>query len=150
MFPGKDRKTWFMLGGFGNREGQEGVRESNLKSFSGTFHPLGDFWRLDLTTQQWRPLLGIQEWTPPGLQKGIYHPTLDSVLFLTGSEPTRPTQAHVHLWTESGEHLPRALPNRGDSPPPLFRCWTLLVEPGSGDLWVFADEGIFTVKIQAA
>ncbi|MCX6870224.1 MAG: hypothetical protein NTY84_06290, partial [Verrucomicrobia bacterium] len=150
IFPGKDRKTLFMLGGSGNREGQEGVREANLKSFTGTFYPLGDFWRLDLTTQQWRPLLGIQEWTPPGLLKGIYHPTLDSVLFLTGSEPTRLTQAHVHLWTESGEHLPQALPNRGDSPPPLFRCWTLLVEPGSGDLWVFADEGIFTVKIQAA
>ena len=150
IFPGKDRKTWFMMGGFGNRVGQEGLREANLKSFTGTFYPLGDFWRLDLITQQWRPLLGIQEWTPPGLLKGIYHPALDSVLFLTGSEPTRPTQAHVHLWTESGEHLPRALPNRGDSPPPLFRCWTLLVEPGSGDLWVFADEGIFTVKIQAA
>lgn len=150
LFPGKDRKTWFMLGGFGNREGQEGRREAGLKSFTGTFYPLGDFWRLDLTTQQWRPLLGVQEWTPPGLRKAIYHPTLDSVLFLTGSEPTRQAEARFHRWTDSGEHLPQALPNRGDTPPPLFRCWTLLVEPGSGDLWVFADEGIFTVKIQAA
>jgi hypothetical protein len=72
------------------------------------------------------------------------------VLFLTGSEPGRQTEGRFHLWTEGGERLPRALPNRGDTPPPLFRCWNLLCEPDSGDLWVLADEGIFTVSIQAA
>ncbi len=150
VFPGKDRKQWFFLGGAGNQEGTEGRREPGLHSFAGTFYPLGDFWRLDLVNQQWKPLLGVQEWTPPGLRKAIYHPALDAVLFLTGSEPGQQSEARFHLWSEGGEHLPKALPNRGDTPPPLFRCWTLLVEPDSQDLWVFADEGIFTVRIEPA
>ena len=150
MIPGKDRKTWFVFGGPGNQEGQEGRREPGLKSFAGTYYPLDDFWQLDVATQQWRPLLGVQEWTPKGLRKAVYHPGLDGVLFLTGNEPTHPAEARFHLWTSSGDRLPQALPNRGDTPPPLFRCWTLLLEPDSKALWVFADEGIFTVTIEAA
>lgn len=150
MIPGKDRKTWFIFGGAGNREGPEGRREPGLKSFGGTFYPLDDFWQLDVATQQWRPLLEVQEWTPKGLRKAVYHPGLDGILFLTGNEPTHQAEARFHLWTSSGDRLPQPLPNRGDTPPPLFRCWTLLSEPDSKALWVFADEGIFTVTIEAA
>ena len=150
LFPGKDRKTWYSWGGAGNRDGQEGLKEPGLKQFGGLFYPLSDFWKLDLHHQRWSPLLGVQEWMPTGLRRAIHHPVLESVLFLTGSEPGHQTEGRFHLWTEGGERLPRALPNRGDTPPPLFRCWNLLCEPDSGDLWVLADEGIFTVSIQAA
>jgi hypothetical protein len=33
---------------------------------------------------------------------------------------------------------------------PLFRCWTLLVEPDTQDFWVFADEGVFAVSVRPA
>lgn len=149
MFPGRDRTSWFVFGGDGNRSGRQGEIEPGLDGYTGIFHPLDDFWNLDLGTGQWRQLLPVQQWRPSNLKAAIYHPGLDSVLFLTGSGAGQSQAAGLQLWPGGSSRNPRFLPAAGDVIP-LFRCWTLLIEPDTQDLWVFADEGVFAVSVRPA
>jgi serine/threonine protein kinase len=149
MFPGRDRTNWYVFGGDGNRSGRQGEIEPGLDGYTGIFHPLDDFWNLDLTTGQWRRLLPVQQWRPTHLKAAIYHAAWDSVLFLTGSAPGQTQSAGLHLWPHNSRRKPQSIPASGDVIP-LFRCWTLLVEPDTQDLWVFADEGVFAVSMRPA
>ncbi len=149
FFPGKDRKRWLLFGGTGNESGKQGDQVEGLEGFNGKFHPLDDFWELDLASGHWRPLLPPQRWKPAGLKSAIYHPKIGSVLFLTGSEPGRPQAAGLHLWSGEAGDLPKPLPSDGDRIQ-LFQFWTLLVDPDTQDLLVFADEGVFAVTLQPA
>ncbi len=149
LFPGRDRKSWFLFGGYGNLDGRQGKVTAGLSGYDGQFYPLDDLWSLDLAADRWKPLLPVQRWRPGNLKSAIYHPRLDAVLFLTGSVLGKEIPAALHLWAGDPGKDPKALPSVGDVIS-MFRLWTLLVEPESQDLWVFADEGVFAVTLQPA
>jgi serine/threonine protein kinase len=147
FFPGPDRKTWFLFGGNGNPSGRQSESVEGLAGYDGVFYPLDDFWTLDLESGRWRQLLPVQHWRPAHLKAAIYHRGTEAVLFLTGSSPGQAQAAGLHLWPSGSPRKPQLLPASGDAIP-LFRCWTLLVEPDTQDLWVFADEGVFAVSLR--
>jgi len=149
LFPGRERKTWFLFGGHGNPSGRQGEKVKGLSGYDGNFYPLDDLWELDLATKHWRPLLPVQRWRPANLKSAIHHPGLDAVLFLTGSQAGRPQPAGLHLWAGEPGVPPRLLPSSGESIQ-LFRSWTLLVEPDTQDLIIFGDEGVFAVTLRPA
>ncbi len=149
LFPGRERKTWFLFGGLGNSSGRQGDKVKGLSGYDGHFYTLDDLWELDLATNRWRSQLPVQRWRPVNLKSAIYHAGLDAVLFLTGSEPGSSQTAGLHLWAGEPGVPPKLLPSSGDSIQ-LFRCWTLLVEPDTQDLIVFGDEGVFAVSIRPA
>jgi hypothetical protein len=148
-FASSGSKSWFIYGGRGNSTGKQGDREPGIPLFDGEFHSLDDLWELDLATQGWRQWWTVQAWNPVGIRAAIHHQALDAVVFLGGSEPGDPRPASVHLWLKGHSRIPLEIPSLGERSP-LYRCWTLLVEPGSGDLWVFADEGVFAVTLRKA
>ena len=148
-FSAKGGNRWFLFGGRGNSTGRQGDREPGIPRFDGEFHPLGDLWELDLAQQTWRSWWKISAWNPVGIRDAIYHPRLDAVVFLEGSEPGKAIPAKVHLWLHGQDSVPLEIPSLGERSP-LYRCWTLLVEPESGDLWVFTDEGVFAVGLKEA
>lgn len=133
LFPGREQKSWFMFGGDGNRSGGQSDRVEGLSGYDGQFYPLDDFWEIDLATHQWRQILAVQRWRPVNLKSAIYHPGLDGVLFLTGSEQGRPQMGRFHWWSGQPDKVPDPVTSIGETIP-LFRCWSLLVEPESQDL----------------
>ena len=147
LFPRPNREQWFLFGGLGNPSGRQGERIPGLRNFDGRYYTLNDLWSLDLKTGAWTSLLPVQRWNPIGLARAIYHPATESVAFLTGSTPTHDTEAAFHLWQGDPGRNPIPLSNRGERIA-MHRFWTLLVEPETQHLWVFADEGVFAVALE--
>ena len=149
MFSDPQRRRWYLVGGLGNRSGEQGEVVAGLKQFQGDFYPLGDLWELDLLENQWRNLLGLQSWMPPGLKSAVFHSGTNSVAFVVGSQRGDPQEATVWLQNLHRGNLPIRLPNSG-AKINAFNVWSCLVEPESQDLWLFVDEGIYSVKLVPA
>jgi serine/threonine protein kinase len=144
-----DRKKdiLYLFGGEGNENGEQGKIFKGLKDFNGRFYPLRDLWTLDHKRNRWTCLFGVQKWGQQNVYSGIYHSGIEKPILLSGSAPGSVTEAQFHVWEGEVGKVPRTLPNQGERIP-MFRCWSLLQEPESQDLWVFADEGVFSVTLK--
>jgi hypothetical protein len=108
---------------------------------------LQDLWVLNLESNRWTQLLPYRRWTPRSMVAAVAHPPTHGVTFLTGSTKDDPSEASIHLWHGDTNQNPVRLSNTGDRTH-MYRCWSLLREPESHDLWVFANEGVFTVRLE--
>ena len=138
-----------VYGGIGNATGKQYDRMPALKWYDGKFYPLNDLWELDFRSNQWRQLLGLQSFNPTALKSIVCHDSTDSILFLTGSEPGNPREAKFYRTSGRTGEIPIPIPNLGERIE-LFRCWCLIQNPETQDLWVFADEGVYSVTLKAA
>jgi hypothetical protein len=147
LFPSSDRLQWFAFGGLGNSSGRQSDSSLGTDGYDGRFYELNELWRLDLESGRWTRLLPFRRWNPVNLAAAIVHPPTRGIAFLTGSTKAAPGQATFHLWHGDPDRNPVALPNEGESIA-MFHFWSLLREPETNRLWVFADEGVFEVELR--
>ncbi len=147
VFPSPDRLAWYVFGGLGNPSGRQSDTSLGPDGYNGEFHELQDLWRLNLTDNRWTQLLPYRRWTPRNLVAAITHPPTKGVAFLTGSAKDDPNEASIHLWQGDPSVNPVRLPNSGDRTH-VYRFWSILREPESSHLWVFANEGVFAVALE--
>lgn len=149
VFPSADRLHWFAFGGLGNPSGRQSDTSLGREGYNGQFYELNDLWRLDLASGRWTQLLPYRRWNPRNLAAAVAHPPTDGIAFLTGSTKDAPGEATFHLWQGDSDRNPIRLPNAGDRIA-MYRFWSLVREPETHHLWVFADEGVFDVELQEA
>lgn len=149
LFPTADRMHWFAFGGRGNPSGRQSDMSLGSSGYDGQFYELNDLWRLDLESGRWTRLLPFRRWNPVNLVSAIFHPPTQGIAFLTGSTKAAPGEATIHLWHGDPDRDPVRLPNEGDRIA-MYQFWSLLREPNSNHLWVFADEGVFDVELRKA
>ena len=143
-FADEKKDAFYVFGGSGNQSGKEGELVRGLKDFNGRYYPLRDLWRLNHETNRWLRLFDVQAWSQQNVHHGIFHTGIGLPVLLNGSASGSVSEAQFHIWEGEEGKVPRTLPNQGDRIA-MFRCWSLLQEPESQDLWVFADEGVFAV-----
>lgn len=148
-FPSADRLQWWAFGGIGNPSGKQSDRSLGTEGYDGRFYELNDLWRLDLKTGRWTQFLPYRRWNPRNLASAIVHPPTSGVAFLTGSARGAPGEAAFHLWQGDPDRNPVRLPNAGDRIA-MYQFWSLIREPETHHLWVFADEGVFAVELKEA
>jgi serine/threonine protein kinase len=147
VFPSSDRRQWYVYGGLGNPTGRQFDTSLGLEGYTGEFYELQDLWRLDLASGRWTPLIPYRSWIPKNLVAAIAHPPTQGVAFLTGTTKDDPSEASIHLWRDGSGQIPIRLPNTGDQIN-MYRFWSILREPESSHLWVFANEGVFAVALE--
>lgn len=147
LFPSPDLLQWYVFGGFGNPSGHQFDTSLGAEGYNGEFHDLQDLWVLNLASSRWTQLLPYRRWTPRSMVAAVAHPPTQGVIFLTGSTKDDPSEASIHLWHGDPTQNPVRLSNTGDRTH-MYRCWSLLREPDSHDLWVFANEGVFAVRLE--
>ena len=146
-FPSSDRRHCYVYGGLGNPSGRQFDTSLGREGYTGEYYELHDLWRLDLANGRWTPLIPYRNWIPRNLVAAIAHPPTQGVAFLTGTSKDDPAEASIHLWQEGSGQNPIRLPNTGDRTS-LYRFWSILREPESNHLWVFANEGVFDVELE--
>ena len=148
LVPGPAWDRWFLFGGQGNRTGNQGQRDPDLGAFDGNWHTLDDLWELDLETHRWRECFMVGKWSQPRIQKVVYHPMLDCVVFLQLTPADSDRSPGLWTWDRGsiGETPRRVVQLSG--PGPVFRCWSLLAEPERPDLILMTSQGVFRVTLQ--
>jgi hypothetical protein len=146
-FSDKIDKSLYLFAGEGNKTGKQGDLDRGLVDFNGRYYSLNDLWRLDQKRNRWTCLFDIQKWGQKNVYAGIYHSEIKAPVLLSGSSPGSVAEAQFHVWEGEVGKVPRTLPSQGERLP-MFRCWSLLQEPQSQNLWVFADEGVFAVTLK--
>ncbi len=138
---------FYIFGGRGNQSGKEREQVQGLKNFNGIYYHLGDLWRFDHQSNRWSCLFDVQSWAQPNVNNGIFHTGIGLPVLLSGSATGSAGEAQFHIWEGEEGKVPRTLPNQGERIA-MYRCWSLLQEPESRDMWVFADEGVFAVTLR--
>ena len=146
-FSDNKNDAFYVFGGNGNQSGKEGELVRGLKDFNGRYYPLRDLWRLNHESNRWSRLFDVQSWAQKNVQHGIFHTEIGLPFILSGSAANSVNEGQFHIWEGEEGKVPRTLPNQGERIA-MFKCWSLLQEPESQDMWVFADEGVFAVTMR--
>jgi serine/threonine protein kinase len=147
-FQSADRRQWYVYGGLGNPSGRQFDTSLGREGYTGEFYEFHDLWRLDLASGRWTQLIPYRGWIPRNLVAAIAHPPTQGVAFLTGTTKDEPSEASIHLWQDGSGQNPIRLPNKGDRIS-MYRFWSIVREPENSHLWVFANEGVFAVALEA-
>lgn len=151
LVPDGTGKKLYLIGGHGSRTGKEGEQMPGIRRFDGRLHLLNDIWELDLESGSWRCLLTLGALDTAVFRAAAYFPSMAALVVFEGLDASANTAGPANAWMlRPGVDLaPMRLPLEGE-PSNLATAWAWTIDPQTGELLMFANDGIFRISLMPA
>jgi hypothetical protein len=146
LTPDPTGKRLFLAGGYGSLAGKQNEPTPDWRAHDGRFHHLEDVWQLDLAANQWTCLLPLDRFEPRRLRVVTWFPVLEGLVLIEGMILTDnpPYQARAWLLRPGVDREPVHLPVEG-ALSRLSEAWNWTHDPRTGELLLFASDGIYRI-----